>query len=196
MEQFLMLVTTALISGLLATIVTIIWQRKNAKNNRKFDVFNTLMSHRYMIGSEANVNALNTIDVIFSKDIEVREAYKSFLTETAKIPVSVEQIDEKFLKLLDVMANTLKYKNIHWDEIKHYYYPVGLSERITEEATLRKLQIQSASSSINNAKQGQNTSKNDQLMEKAFLTILPELIEDPSKIEQLAKISEKLKRHS
>ena len=194
MEQWYYLLITAFVSGLLATVVTIYWQRRTAKFERKMNVFNTLMSHRYLIASEVNVNAFNTIDVVFYKDNEVREAYKSFLDETSKTPISVQQIDDSFLKLLDVMANSLKLHDIHWDEIKHYYYPIGLSERLTEETTLRKLQIKSVSSSINNAKSEQNDSQNNKMLEKAFLSILPSLIEDPSKIEQLAKVSKKLNK--
>ena len=122
MAQTALLVSTALVSGLFATIVTLLWQRRTALYNRKLNVFSILMSYRYMISSEASVNALNTIDVIFYKDKKVREAYSKFLDETSKKPEFNPQIDEKYLKLLEEMAVALKLKDIHWDDIKHSYY--------------------------------------------------------------------------
>lgn len=194
MGQVVLLLATALISGLLATCVTLFWQRKTEAFNRKMNVFRTLMSNRYMVSSEECVNALNTIDIVFYKDKNVREAYKAFWEEASKIPFSFQATDEKFLKLLDVMARSLKLEDIHWDEIKHYYYPTGLAESLTEEATLRKLQIQSVSNSLSTSTERKNISQNNQLMEKVFLSVLPELIKDPSKIEQLATMSEKLNK--
>ena len=92
------------------------------------------------------------------------------------------------------MASTLNYRGFHWDEIKHYYYPTGLSEKLNEERILRKLQIQSVSSSLSNTKPEQNNSKNNPMMEKAFLSILPTIIDNPSKLEELVKITEKFKK--
>lgn len=194
MDQIASLVSTALISGLLATIVTILWQRKAASYNRKLNVFNILMSYRYMISSEVSVNALNTIDVIFYKDKRVREAFSRFLDETSKKPELNPQIDEKYLKLLEEMAVALKLKNIHWDDIKHSYYPNGLSEKIVEESTLRKLQIESTSVLLNSTRQQQNTPFKNQFTEQAVLQILPELIKNPDSIKTLIELGEKYKK--
>lgn len=193
MDQIALLVTTAFISGLLATIVTILWQRKTASYNRKLNVFNILMSYRYMISSEVNVNALNTIDVIFYKDKKVREAFSKFLDETSKKPETNPQIDEKYLKLLEEMAIALKLNNIHWDDIKHSYYPNGLSDKFIEESTLRKLQIESTSFVLNTTKQQQNTQIKNSFSEEAMLQILPELIKNPDSIKYLIELGEKYK---
>lgn len=84
MNNVILVVTTALISGLLATMVTIWWQRRSATYSRKLCVFETLMSYRYMISAEESVKTLNKIDVIFYNDKDVRKAYSDFLNEADK----------------------------------------------------------------------------------------------------------------
>ena len=57
MSNIILVIVTALISGLLATVVTIWWQRKNAVYNSKMEIFKTLMSYRYDITAEESVKA-------------------------------------------------------------------------------------------------------------------------------------------
>lgn len=194
MDQVALLISTALISGLLATVVTILWQRKTASYNRKLNVFNTLMSYRYMISSQPSVNALNSVDVVFYDDKNVREAYSAFLDETSKKPENNPQIDEKYLKLLETMAAVLKMHSIHWDDIKHCYCPSGLAERLIEESTLRKLQIENASSELRGIKGQQNTPMRSQFAEQAVLSVLPELIKNPDSFKSLIEISKQVEK--
>ena len=55
MENIALVIITALISGLLATLVTIWWQRRAGIFASKMRIFETLMSYRYMISSEESV---------------------------------------------------------------------------------------------------------------------------------------------
>lgn len=84
MDNIALVIITALISGLLATIITIWWQRRTRIFSSKLRIFETLMAYRYMISSEESVKALNSIDIIFYKDKAVRDAYKDFLIEAEK----------------------------------------------------------------------------------------------------------------
>ena len=156
MNNIILVVVTALISGLLATLVTIWWQRRSVVYNRKLSTFETLMSYRYMISSEESVKALNSIDVIFYKDKDVRKAYSDFLNEARKKPDLNPSTGDKHLKLLEEMANALNLKNIHWDEIKHSYYPNGLAEKIDEETMLRKAQLHNAITTVKKNGEQQN----------------------------------------
>lgn len=61
MENIALVIITALISGLLATLVTIWWQRRAGIFASKMRIFETLMSYRYMISSEESVKALNSM---------------------------------------------------------------------------------------------------------------------------------------
>ena len=103
MGNVALVIITALISGLLATIITIWWQKRAQIFARKMRVFETLMAYRYMISSEESVKTLNSIDVIFYKDKAVRDAYKDFLNEASKKPELNPNIEDKHLKLLEMM---------------------------------------------------------------------------------------------
>lgn len=70
MENIALVIITALISGLLAALVTIWWQRRAEIFASKMRIFETLMSFRYMISSEESVKALNSIDIIFYKNFK------------------------------------------------------------------------------------------------------------------------------
>ena len=191
MYDLILVIVTALISGLLATLVTILWQGKAEVRNNKMKIFETLMSYRYMIIAEPSVHALNSIDVIFYKDKNVRRAYSDFLNETDKKPEMNPNIADKHLKLLEEMAKALNLKNIHWDDIKHSYYPDGLREKTQEEDMLRKIQIQSSINAIETQKQQQNTPAQEQFNQQMILQLLPELLKNPDSIDNLMKLNKK-----
>lgn len=188
MNNVVLVVITALISGLLATIVTIWWQRRSEIRNKKMKVFETLMTYRYMISSQESVNALNSIDVVFYKDKNVRKAFSDFLNETDKKAEFNPNIPDKHLKLLEEMSKTLGLKDIHWDDIKQSYYPSGLSEKIMEESLLRKMQIQSVSTELTQEQAPQNTPSNNQFNEQMVAQLLPALLQNPESLKMLIEL--------
>ncbi len=191
MSEIIMLVATALISGLLATLITIWWQGKVAIRNSKMKIFETLMSYRYWIVAEPSVHALNSIDVIFYKDDNVRRAYNDFLNEAAKSPEMNPNTADKHLKLLEEIAKALNLKNIHWDDIKQAYCPNGLSEKIHEEEMLRKMQLQSVANSLETQKDQQNISTQEQSNQQLLAQILPELIKNPESMKTIIELGTK-----
>lgn len=191
MENIALVIITALISGLLATILTIWWQKRAQIFASKMRIFETLMAYRYMISSEESVKALNSIDIIFYKDKAVRDAYKDFLNEANKRPELNPNIEDKHLKLLEMISKVLKLEEIHWDDIKHTYYPNGLSEKLQEETFLRKMQIQNAATAIERSEGGANTPSGDQFKQQLLAQILPELIKNPENLKALMEIGEK-----
>ena len=78
MSETAILVSTALCSGLVATVVTILWQKYERIKIEKMKIFTILMSRRYDLASEKSVSALNMIDVVFYKSNKVRSAWVSF----------------------------------------------------------------------------------------------------------------------
>ncbi len=185
MKDIILVIVTALISGLLATLITILFQKRTAKYNSKLKIFETLMSQRYLISTEESVKALNSIDVVFYKDSDVRKAYKEFLDETEKKPEFNPNVGDKYLRLLEEMSKVLKLDNIHWDEIKRYYYPAGLSEKLNEETALRKAQLMNALESANRPDQQENSSPNEQFSQE----IITEMIKNPDSIEGIMKLA-------
>ena len=191
MDNVILVVVTALISGLFATLITIWWQGKAAVRNSKMKIFETLMAYRYCIVAEPSVHALNSIDVIFYNDENVRRAYSDFLNEAAKRPEMNPNTADKHLKLLEEMAKALNLKNIHWDDIKQAYCPNGLFEKLREEELLRKMQIQTAANAIENQKEQQNTPSQEQANQQMVMQLLPELIKNPEGLKTLIELGDK-----
>lgn len=194
MENVVLVIVTALISGLLATVVTIWWQRRSELRRKKMKIFETLMAYRYMISHQECVNALNSIDVVFYKDKSVRKAYADFLNETDKKPEFNPNITDKHLKLLEEMSKSLGLKEIHWDDIKHSYYPTGLAQRTQDEDMLRKVQIQNALDTAKRNTEQQNTPASNQFSEQLALQLLPALIKNPDSLKMLMEFSREQKK--
>ena len=193
MENIALVVITALISGLLATIVTIWWQHRSELRRKKMDIFETLMSYRYMISNQESVNALNSIDIVFYKDEAVRKAYAAFLNETGKKTEFNPNTADKYLKLLEEMSKSLGLKDIHWDDIKQCYYPNGLAEKIQDEQMLRKVQIQNAMDTARQNAEQQNTPASNQFNEQLALQLLPVLLKNPESLKMLMEFSKEQK---
>ncbi len=163
MEGNLGAIITVLLSGLMATLVTILWQKINNARTKKREIFETLMAHRYFIASEESVKAINSLEVIFYSNNNVRDALRAFLDETEKQPEQNPNIDDKYLRLLEEISKVLKYKTIRWDIIKRTYYPTGLCNKIDDEATLRAMQIQIAEDTIKTSSNNINKNQEEQI---------------------------------
>ena len=150
MNESTLVITTALCSGLVATLITILWQQKNQKHAEKVRIFTILMSTRYDIAVEESVKALNMLDVVFNSSKRVRNAWREFhdATNLPESPTRGQAIVDKHLRLLEVIAEDIGYKNIRWDDIKQYYYPDGLATKRQDETMLRKAQIKVAIAQI------------------------------------------------
>lgn len=192
MGESMLIIITALCSGLIATLVTILWQRKSRQQDEKKRIFRILMSKRYDIAAEESVEALNMIDVVFCSSKSVREAWKSFFdaTNLPDAPTKSQTITDKHLRLLEVIAEDIRYKNICWEDIKRYYYPIGLSDKCQQEAILRKVQINAGIAQIketqgheNNAQINPQTALSNQLLLKA--------LENPDGFAKLIEVVEK-----
>ena len=160
---------------------------------RKMDIFETLMSYRYMISNQESVNALNSIDIVFYKDEAVRKAYAAFLNETGKKPEFNPNTADKYLMLLEEMSKSLGLKDIHWDDIKQCYYPNGLAEKIQDEQMLRKVQIQNAMDAARQNAEQQNTPASNQFNEQLALQLLPVLLKNPESLKMLMEFSKEQK---
>lgn len=190
MENLGSILISAVLSGIFATIVTLWWQNKNQIHQEKVRIFSTLMSKRYDITAEDCVQALNMIDVVFYKDEKVRTAWRDFknATDMPDTEAKPQVITDKRLKMLEVMAESIGYKNIRWDDIKEYYYPKGLSDSKRDEAILRRVQIDAAIAQIE--KEKDNTAQVDP-KEEFSNQMLMKAIENPDGLLKLFEVAEK-----
>lgn len=191
-EQIASLIITSLLSGLLATVVTIVWQQRSKVAVQKLNIFKTLMTYRFQIVAKENVIALNAIDVFFYDDKAVRLAYREFLSETEKKPEVDANIEDRYLKLLEEIAKAVGLSRIKWDEIKRFYYPTGLAESIQDETMLRKVQIESGLKALRSSGE-QNSVQNMQIEQKLALELLPLIMQKPEVLKTLMAFA---KQHS
>lgn len=184
---------SVLTSSLIASIVTLWWQRHDDMIKAKKHIFETLMAKRHDVTCAECVEAMNLIDVVFYKSDKVRTAWHEYLNVT-NIPDTTEanaqERRDKHLRLLEVMAVDVGYKGINWDGIKNYYFPNGLATKMQEEAVLRRVQIESAVQQLQQKQtqpETQASEKQDQ-QTQLFLAAL----QNPEGLATLFDIAEKV----
>ena len=79
MDNLWLVIISSLLSGIIATIITIIVQRHNELLKEKRGIFSVLMAHRYLIHDKDNVETLNKIDAVFYKEKQVRDKWVDFM---------------------------------------------------------------------------------------------------------------------
>lgn len=187
MDNAWILILTSLASGLIGAVLTFVVQILSKKKETKVEMFSILMSHRYQIYDQENVDVLNRIDIIFYRHKNVIDAFKNFLDATNKKPFDKsveEEITDKYLKLLEEMAKSLHLKKISWDKIKQFYFPTGLSTKIIEEEELRKAQIENMKGNVNNNVANSNNTA-------LGMQFLVEMMKQPNGSEIVAQLIEK-----
>lgn len=192
MENVVSILISAILSGIFATLVTLWWQDRSRQKQEKIRIFTILMSKRYEISADESVDALNMVDVVFYESDSVRSALRNFREATA-LPESntkSQVITDKHLKLLEIMAEDIGYKKIRWDDIKEYYFPVGLSERKRDETILRRVQIDAGLAQLKKEQEPQNVSHIDAKAEITNQMVL-KVLENPDSFVKLVEAAEK-----
>lgn len=136
-----------LIAVLLIPVVAVIvgqyLQERVQKRKDKMQIFQCLMTRRITgwAALEA-VNAINSIDIIFTDNKEIRNQLGVWKSKCRKDMPSEEQYREQ-CKLLELMANDLGYKDkITWDIIQNPYYPEGLNQQLTMNTQIMNGQVE------------------------------------------------------
>ena len=117
-------------------------QDKSERRKDKMQIFQCLMTRRITgwAGLDA-VNALNSIDIVFSDCEAVRKQWAVLHSKYRQDVTPQEQYREQ-CKLLELMANDLGYKDkITWDIIQNPYYPDGLAKQIEINSKIMNGQV-------------------------------------------------------
>ena len=131
---------------------------------------------------------------VVHKNQKVRQAWKSYMDEADKPSSNPQQLNDRYIKLLEEMALACGYKDIRWDDLKRYYYPNGLLNRKNDDEVLKKLQIKAAEKTASDAVGQQNTPQNEQFANQMMLQLLPKLIENPDSFSKLIEFADKAKK--
>ena len=189
MTNTILLISTSLISGLLATIVTLVVQNKIQKKQAKHKIFENLMSYRYALHLQESVNELNKIDVIFYDNDNVIKAWKEFKNEALRAGKDIENpnlLQDKQLKILEEMAKVLGYKKINWVEIKDFYYPKGLANKIQTEAIVNIKELENTVTPNSSQKPTQISAE-----QQMGIEIIKEIIQHPESADTIMTLADK-----
>lgn len=111
----------------------------------KMDIFKTLMVNRYGWSIET-VQAMNIIEIVFSDDDNVLNAWKDFYDKSC-----VESPDEMQLKkmqtakdkLIETMAQSLGYRQkVTWETIQNPYIPKGMIDAMQQQQMIQTGQVE------------------------------------------------------
>lgn len=137
------------IIAIIAAPIIAVWvgqklQDRAASRKDKMAIFQCLMTQRAIGWAQPmTVNALNSIDIVFQKDKEVREKWATLLALYQR--GGTNNMDTAQCALLEAMAKALGYeKNITWKEIQNPYLPKGLLQAMQDEAEWKAGQLAAA----------------------------------------------------
>lgn len=127
-------VIALIVVPILAVIIGQWLQNKAEKRKDKMYIFKTLMTSRVYGWTLESVNCLNIIDIVFSDDKNVRNAWKDLYDKyCVQNPdeAQLKKIETAQYKLLEAMAISLGYKNkVTWETIQNPYIPKGMLQQI------------------------------------------------------------------
>ena len=133
-------VVAVIVAPIIAVLIAQKLQDRAEKRKDKMRIFQTLMTSRiYGSWTQESVHALNSIDIVFCDDLQVRNAWKDL---NDKYHVSnpdqsqLKKIEQAQYKLLESMAIALGYKDkITWETIQNPYIPDGLVIQLEAQKT-------------------------------------------------------------
>lgn len=148
------------IISLVTTIVTYFitkWfdnrqEGKNEKRKEKMVIFKALMAKRGFYFDYNKVEALNSIAIIFADSNDVVEAwniYNEALNISDALPEAEQEskyreAEDKFIRLLELMAIDLGYKDsVIWTDIKNSYMPRWIAKEAYARLALNEIMISS-----------------------------------------------------
>lgn len=109
-------------------------QNRTEIRKDKMHIFKVLMTSRIYGWTQESVHCLNIIDIVFSDDENVRNAWKDLYDKyCVQNPdeTQLKKIQNAQYKLLDTMANSLGYKDkVTWETIQNPYIPKGMLQQI------------------------------------------------------------------
>ena len=118
-------------------------QTRAEKRKDKMQIFKTLMTSRIYGWTQESVHCLNIIDIMFSDDEKVRNAWKDLYDKyCVQNPdeAQLKKIQNAQYKLLETMAKSLGYKDkVTWETIQNPYIPDGMRRQQQEQAASQQV---------------------------------------------------------
>lgn len=173
MNEYLSLVALIIIP-IVAVVIAQWLQNRSEKRKDKMQIFKTLMTSRIYGWTPDSVNALNIIDIVFSDDKNVREAWKDLndkLRVTNPDQQHLKKIENAQYKLLEAIAHSLGYKDkITWEDIQNPYMPDGMVKQIEQNKNMQQMYynaLDGVNKMVQNQKQSSKETEPNQSDDKA-----------------------------
>ena len=113
-------------------------QNRSEKRKDTMQIFKVLMTSRIYGWTQDSVHCMNIIDIVFSDDVKVRNAWKDLYDKyCVQNPdeTQLKKIQNAQYKLLETMAKSLGYKDkVTWETIQNPYIPKGMIDQWQEQA--------------------------------------------------------------
>lgn len=113
-------------------------QNRSEKRKDKMQIFKILMTSRIYGWTQESVHCLNIIDIVFSDEEKVRNAWKDLYDKycvQSPDEAQLKKIQNAQYKLLETMAKSLGYKDkVTWETIQNPYVPDGMIKQWQEQA--------------------------------------------------------------
>lgn len=113
-------------------------QNRAEKRKDKMQIFKVLMTSRIYGWTQDSVHCMNIIDIVFSDDVKVRNAWKDLYDKyCVQNPdeTQLKKIQNAQYKLLETIAKSLGYKDkVTWETIQNPYIPKGMIDQWQEQA--------------------------------------------------------------
>ena len=130
-------VIALLLAPVISVIIAQYLQERAKKREDKMNVFKTLLASRVYGWTPDSVNALNTVEVVFSDKPSVVKQWRAYYDKLCiqnPSDMDVKKRDTERDKFLLEMANALGYKDkVTWETIQNPYIPTGMADSIKKQ---------------------------------------------------------------
>ena len=107
----IVMIVAVLVGPISAVLITLWAQNRNDERSAQRGLFLTLIGERKsVITSKTTTQALNSIDVVFSKNKKVKELWHKYYALLAQAPS--EERGHTWIELLSAMSENLKRKGV------------------------------------------------------------------------------------
>ena len=147
MDPIWVVVAATFLGPVAAVLVTRFVDEQRMRSARRWDIFRSLMRARAAPLSAEFVGALNLLEVEFTKDKPVIDAWKAFQQHVNQPDNSSQSAGERWAEiylhlrtsLLDAVARAVGIKVQQLDILRANYSPVAWKTLEDEQASLRQL---------------------------------------------------------
>ncbi len=153
-------IVLALVSGIVATVVTLIVQHYLEKKKVKKNLFLELVALRDCHFDDSAVKlAINKVQIVFYEHSEVIEAYNALISDISNKTLSPTQtvVIDGYIRLLEKIAAVTGYNDFNWDKIKKRVVATDLYNEEIGQADVNSNESQGVAGKKNKSSAGRSS---------------------------------------